>query len=149
MIVPEVRKVDFLERLRTLALDKGFENNSQLAKASGVPYTTLDNFYRIGYDNAKLSTLKKLAACLGCSLDYLVDGESTEVCAAPTEQEIRRLIVPYRQLDDWGRKTVDAVLEIESSRCQQGSLELDTYAAIDALSMPIEDADTALAAEEA
>lgn len=141
--------MDFLERLRTLALDKGFENNSQLAKASGVPYTTLDNFYRIGYDNAKLSTLKKLAACLDCTLDYLVDGESAEVVTEPTEQEIRRLIVPYRQLDDWGRKAVDAVLEIEASRCRHGAVELDTYAAIDALSMPIEDADTDQAAEEA
>ena len=67
--------MDFLTRLNDLAAKKGYENNSQLAKASGVPYTTLDNFYRNGYENAKLSTLKKLASCLGCSLEYLVNGE--------------------------------------------------------------------------
>ena len=40
---------------------------------SGIPYTTIDGFYKKGSDNIKLSTLKKLAECLNCSLDYLVD----------------------------------------------------------------------------
>lgn len=46
---------------------------SQLSKESGVPYTTIDGFYKKGTDNVKLSTLKKLADYFKCSLDYLVD----------------------------------------------------------------------------
>lgn len=53
--------MDFLDRLRDLSKKKGIMNNMQLSKASGVPYTTIDGFYRVGYDNAKLSTLRKLA----------------------------------------------------------------------------------------
>jgi repressor LexA len=44
-----------------------------LAKESGVPYTTIVNFYEKGTENVKLSTLKKLAEYFDCSLDYLVD----------------------------------------------------------------------------
>ena len=71
--------MDFLDRLRMLARNKGLDNNMQLSKASGVPYTTLDNFYRNGYENVKLSTLKKLAACLDCTIEYLVNADFSGV----------------------------------------------------------------------
>ncbi|RKN87023.1 XRE family transcriptional regulator [Paenibacillus ginsengarvi] len=47
----------------------------ELARESGVPYTTIVNFYEKGTDNVKLSTLRKLADYFNCSLDYLVDDE--------------------------------------------------------------------------
>lgn len=48
-------------------------NKAELARKSGVPYTTIDGFYKKGAENAKLSTLKKLCAYFNCSLDYLAD----------------------------------------------------------------------------
>lgn len=48
----------------------------ELARESGVPYTTIVNFYEKGTDNVKLSTLRKLADYFNCSLDYLVDDDS-------------------------------------------------------------------------
>ncbi len=58
-------------------LDKLMEqhnlNKNQLAKESGIPYTTIDGLYKKGADNVKLSTLRKLAAFFGCSLDYIAD----------------------------------------------------------------------------
>ena len=48
--------MDFLERLELLSKNKNITNNHKLAELSGVPYTTIDNFYRKGYDNVKLST---------------------------------------------------------------------------------------------
>ena len=48
-------------------------NKAELARESGIPYTTIDGFYKKGSENAKLSTLKKLCAYFGCSLDYLAD----------------------------------------------------------------------------
>ena len=65
--------MSFLERLEYLMKKHGIKNNSELSKLSGVPYTTIDGFYKKGYDNVKLSTLRKLSACLDCSIDYLVD----------------------------------------------------------------------------
>ena len=44
-------------------------NKADLARESGVPYTTIDGFYKKGSDNAKLSTLKKLCKYFGCTLD--------------------------------------------------------------------------------
>ena len=48
-------------------------NKAELARASGVPYTTIDGFYKKGTENAKLSTLKKLCTYFECSLDFLAD----------------------------------------------------------------------------
>lgn len=48
-------------------------NKADLARESGIPYTTIDGFYKKGSENAKLSTLKKLCSYFGCTLDYLAD----------------------------------------------------------------------------
>lgn len=103
--------MDFLDRLRLLSRSKGLENNMQLSKASGVPYTTLDNFYRNGYENVKLSTLKKLAVCLGCSIEYLVNGSPDSNELSPEALEFARR---FDKLDAHGKRVVCAVLDIES-----------------------------------
>ena len=59
-------KLDLLMKERNI-------NKAELARESGVPYTTIDGFYKKGAENAKLSTLKKLCAYFGCSLDFLAD----------------------------------------------------------------------------
>lgn len=47
-----------LDKLDNLMKEKKL-NKSTLAKASGIPYTTIIGFYKKGTDNIKLSTLKK------------------------------------------------------------------------------------------
>ena len=69
--------MSFTDKLERLMKNNGISNKSELSRLSGIPYTTIDGFYKKGSDNIKLSTLKKLAECLNCSLDYLVD-DSTE-----------------------------------------------------------------------
>lgn len=64
-------KLDLLMKERNI-------NKAELSRASGVPYTTIDGFYKKGSDNAKLSTLKKLCGYFGCSLDYLADDSINE-----------------------------------------------------------------------
>lgn len=59
-------KLDILMKERNI-------NKAELARESGVPYTTIDGFYKKGSENAKLSTLKKLCSYFNCSLDYLAD----------------------------------------------------------------------------
>lgn len=61
-------KLDLLMKERNI-------NKSILARESGIPYTTIDGFYKKGSENAKLSTLKKLCSYFGCSLDFLADDE--------------------------------------------------------------------------
>ena len=60
------------EKLDILLQEKKI-SKPELARESGVPYTTIDGLYKKGSENVKLSTLKKLCAYLGCSLDYLAD----------------------------------------------------------------------------
>ena len=60
------------DKLDILMKERGI-NKAELARASGIPYTTIDGFYKKGAENAKLSTLKKLCAFFNCSLDYLAD----------------------------------------------------------------------------
>ena len=70
--------MSFIERLEYLMKKNGIKSKAELAKLSGIPYTTIDGFYKKGSDNIKLSTLKKLASFLNCSLDFLAD-ESSEI----------------------------------------------------------------------
>lgn len=65
----------FIEKLELLMDKNNIKNKSELSSLSGIPYTTIDGFYKKGTDNIKLSTLRKLSQCLNCSLDYLVDDE--------------------------------------------------------------------------
>ena len=63
-----------LDQLNKLMLKRGI-NKSQLSKESGIPYTTIDGFYKKGTDNAKLSTLKKLSNYFEVPLDYWANKE--------------------------------------------------------------------------
>lgn len=67
----------FTEKLDRMMLEKHI-NKATLSKESGIPYTTIDGFYKKGSDNIKLSTLRKLADYFHCSLDYLVDDDTDE-----------------------------------------------------------------------
>ena len=106
--------MDFLDRLRHLALSRGYSNNMQLSKASGVPYTTLDSFYRTGYDNVKLTTLRKLCDCLDCTLEYLVNGDpESEASPSSAALDIAR---KFDRLDEHSQAIVSALIDMELRR---------------------------------
>mgnify|MGYP002861024432 CR=1 FL=1 len=62
----------FLDKLDAEMATMGI-NKRKLSQISGVPYTTIDGFYKKGYENAKISTIRKISKALGVSLDYLVE----------------------------------------------------------------------------
>lgn len=65
------------EKLDLLMKERGI-TVADLAREADVPYTTIKSLYDKGYDNVKLSTLKKLAKYFNCSLDYIADDDVTE-----------------------------------------------------------------------
>ncbi|MCD7838032.1 MAG: helix-turn-helix transcriptional regulator [Clostridiales bacterium] len=69
--------MNFLEKLDYM-MNKMSINKSKLSAMSGVPYTTIDGFYKKGYANTKMSTIRKIAAALDVSLDYLIDDNITD-----------------------------------------------------------------------
>ena len=58
-------------------------NKSTLSKACGIPYTTIDGWYKKGCSDLKVSSLKKLTSYFGLSLDYWLDDEYEETKKSP------------------------------------------------------------------
>jgi transcriptional regulator with XRE-family HTH domain len=81
-------------------------NKNVLAKESGIPYTTIDGFYKKGCDGVRLSTLRKLADYFGVSLDYLIAGDETVL----TDREMK-VIMAYRNNPSM-QAAVDRLLNI-------------------------------------
>lgn len=65
------------EKLDVLMKEKGI-TKADLARESGVPYTTITSLYDKGYENVKLSTLKRLADYFETTLDYMADDNVDE-----------------------------------------------------------------------
>lgn len=64
-----------VERLTQYMNEHGY-NKAEIARLSGIPYTTIDGLFKKGDENTKLSTLKKLAKLIGCTLDELTDNDT-------------------------------------------------------------------------
>lgn len=96
--------MSFLTKLDKLMKDRNI-NKSQLSKESGVPYTTIDGFYKKGTDNIKLSTLKKLSSYFGCSLDYLADDDISE--------DSITTIAAHHDSEDWTEEEFNEIEEFK------------------------------------
>ena len=68
--------MNFLEKLNYM-LEKENLNRNSLSKQSGIPYTTIDGWYKKGYDEMRLSTLKKLANFFNTDLEFWVENNNT------------------------------------------------------------------------
>lgn len=100
--------MNFLEKLDLLMKEKSL-NKSTLSKISGIPYTTIDGFYKKGYQNTKLSTIWKLAEALEVSIDYLIDEKVNdrhpkECSSVPCDKKERELLTLYRGLNQEGQE---------------------------------------------
>lgn len=67
--------MDLVERVKRL-MEETKDNDSSLAKKSGIPYTTVRGFFERGSDKAQMSTIQKLSEYFHVSIDYLVYGAS-------------------------------------------------------------------------
>jgi hypothetical protein len=110
--------MNFLEKLDYLIRIRGI-NKSVLSKESGVPYTTIDGFYKKGYEKAKLPTIQKIANYFDVTLDYLMRDDINDCKTHGFKIEFNeiQLIKNYRSLTPSGKetvdKTIDSVLEYE------------------------------------
>ena len=114
--------MDFLEKLNYLMKKKSL-NKHKLSQISDVPYTTIDGFYKKGYENTKLSTIRKLAYALDVSLDYLIVDSITDEDYGKTSGftlDINEMesIKKYRALDEHGKEIVNLVVDRELQRTQ-------------------------------
>lgn len=70
--------MDFLDKLNVLMKTKNL-NKSTLSKLSGIPYTTIDGWYKKGYESMKLSTLRKLSVFFNTTLDFWANDSITDL----------------------------------------------------------------------
>lgn len=70
--------MNFLEKLNYL-MAKNNLNKSTLSKACDIPYTTIDGWYKKGYEGLKLTTLRKLSGFFGTSLDFWASDDNVDL----------------------------------------------------------------------
>lgn len=98
--------MDFLARLKML-MEKSGDNNSTLAKKSGIPYTTIDGLFKRGWEKAQISTIQKICQHYGVSIDYMVYGSGA------LSEDTLLMAAKYESLDQHGRDLVDAIINVE------------------------------------
>lgn len=112
--------MNFLEKLNLL-MDNYNLNKNTLSQKSGIPYTTIDNWYKRGYDGVKLTTIKKLSVCFDTSSDFWIFDEITDPNYEKSSNfkinnEEMEYIKKYRSLDTHGQKTVQITTNRELER---------------------------------
>lgn len=100
----------FTDRLTALMRERGL-SKSELSAGSGIPYTTIDGWFKKGGENVRLSTLLRLAEYFSVSLDYLAGADEG---MSPAEQ---LMVGRWRRLDEHGQRMVKLTLEEEYARC--------------------------------
>lgn len=114
--------MDFLEKVDYLMGRFGLTRTT-LSQKSNIPYTTIDGWYKKGYEGLKLTTLRKLADYFNTTLDYWIlddikDPNYGKSMGFPVEYHEMEHIKKYRALDTHGKKMVDFVLDEEHERCE-------------------------------
>lgn len=84
-----------------------------LVEASGVPKGTLTKILTGVTPNPSLENAKAIAYALGMTLQDLDDDSETENMSA----DMRTWATMIARLDDYGKKAVLAVLNVEYERC--------------------------------
>lgn len=116
--------MDFLKKLDYL-MEQHKLNKHTLSLSCGVPYTTIDSFYKKGYANAKLSTVEKIANYFNTSIDYLMREEITDPNYGTTKKQLqisvdeKDIIDKYRKTDEYGRETVRFTVDREYKRTKE------------------------------
>lgn len=109
--------MDFLEKLDYL-MDKNNLNKSTLSKACHIPYTTIDGWYKKGYEGLKLTTLKKLSLFFGTPLDYWAYDSVDPVCVLNKKQ--KEILHLFDQLEPNAQNYIISMCK-ETLKLQSGS----------------------------
>jgi transcriptional regulator with XRE-family HTH domain len=95
---PMTETTSFAQRLKTLRKEHNL-SQTDLGKRVGVHYTHVGR-YESGRAKPNAETLQKLAACLGVTADFLIEGSTNETAAERlTDKELLSL---FEQVEDLG-----------------------------------------------
>lgn len=112
----------FHDRLKEARLNLGL-TQEQLAIKIGVAKSTL-NGYEKGNREPNMLTVQKLMQNLNIDANFLWQDEMNDATELIVSSNEWNHIKKYRNLDSYGRKQVDSVLENEYNRVQDQSMEI-------------------------
>lgn len=92
----------------------------QFSADIGIPATTIQSMLNSGIENAGVKKVIKICDFLGIDIDSLADGIIKEKKSNASDVTVLEYnhIKKYRNLDSYGRKQVDCVLDNEYNRVQ-------------------------------
>lgn len=109
-IISSVEEVDMIGKfLKEIRLERG-HTQLELALYLDVSEKTISS-WEVDRTEPSLDYLVKISEFLNCSVDNLV-GKSG------ISSSENHMVSQYRNLDDYGRKVVSAVLKLEHDRCK-------------------------------
>lgn len=102
--------MDFLTKLNIL-LKKNDLNKNTLSKMSGISYTTIDGWYKKGYENMRVPTLKNLSEFFNVSLDYWIDyNDNSQTSIKNNNTKLnhteKNLIKTFRETNSQGQELI-------------------------------------------
>lgn len=111
--------MSFGDRLREARIMKGY-TQKQLAEKLNIGGTTVTGYEK---DNSEpsMNTISKIMEILDVDANFLFQDESSETTLKEKElsEKIKNLAKKYRDLDSFGRQTVDVVLDREVVRVKE------------------------------
>lgn len=111
----------FGDQLKKARKNAGFTQR-EVAEKIGVATSTYTG-YEIGNSFPTVEAIQKIMSALGIDANFLWQDEMEEKCAL-TEEE-RKILKAYRSLDYFGKKAVEAIIDIEKKRTKkEGTADL-------------------------
>lgn len=126
--------MNFLEKLNLLMIQNGLDKKS-LSNKSGIPYTTIINWYKRGYDGLQVSTLQKLNNYFGTTFEFWISDEITDPNYGKTSNfeitfEEMELIKKYRSLNSFDKDTIQLLVSREYERHFDSQITQEQIAAL-------------------
>ena len=114
----------FNEKLDKYMAENSIPNLKQFALKTSIPYTTLKDFYdKKSADNSRLSTIRKLAEYMNCTMDYLSYDEVDDFNGSFADNEI---IMPkmaadilYSKVKDLSEEKQKMILDVTETIINQ------------------------------
>lgn len=118
-------------RLDKAMREAGFESQSALARASGVPQPTINRILKGSSKGPEAATVRKLAQTLNVPFDWLNEGSGDKVrqprAASDDPLELtytsareRRLLTNFRLSDERGQEEIEQAAEATEKRSLGG-----------------------------
>lgn len=109
----------FLEKL-DLLMKKNNLNKKRLSDQSGIPYSTIDGFYKQSYNNIKLSTFRKLCDYFCITMDCMARDDVDEIeYYNPNKKDLHitseeeYFLKCYRSADDMHKELAKCAVGLE------------------------------------